>query len=92
MGVLWLTDAPIIGVVPTGLPELQLALPPATILLRALEPAIILALLGSVDSLLTSLLADSLTGTRHNPDRELVGQGIGNMVAGQIGGCTFRME
>ena len=92
LGVLWLTDAPIIGVVPTGLPELQLALPPATILLRALEPAIILALLGSVDSLLTSLLADSLTGTRHNPDRELVGQGIGNMVAGQIGGCTFRME
>ena len=85
LGVLWLTDAPTIGAVPTGLPELQLALPPATILLHALEPAIILALLGSVDSLLTSLVADSLTGTRHNPDRELVGQGIGNMVAGLIG-------
>ena len=51
-----------------------------------MEPAIILALLGSVDSLLTSLIADSLTGTQHRPNRELVGQGIGNMVAGLFGG------
>ena len=85
LGVLWFGDAPIIGPVPTGLPELQLGIPTAGFLLRALEPAIILALLGSVDSLLTSLVADSLTGTRHNPDRELVGQGIGNMVAGLFG-------
>ena len=46
----------------------------------------ILALLGSIDSLLTSLVADAMTRTRHNPNRELVGQGIGNMVAGFIGG------
>ena len=85
LGVLWLGDAPVIGPVPTGLPALQLELPSAAFLARALEPAIILALLGSVDSLLTSLVADSLTGTRHNPDRELVGQGIGNMVAGLFG-------
>ena len=45
----------------------------------------ILALLGSVDSLLTSIIADSMTGSRHNPDRELVGQGIGNAVAGLFG-------
>ncbi|MDE0046810.1 MAG: SulP family inorganic anion transporter, partial [bacterium] len=43
------------------------------------------ALLGSVDSLLTSLVADSMTGNRHNPDRELIGQGIGNVAAGLIG-------
>ena len=55
-------------------------------LVSAIQPALILALLGSVDSLLTSLVADSLTGTRHNADRELIGQGIGNMVAGLIGG------
>ena len=85
LGVLWLGDAPVIGPVPTGLPGLQLELPSAGFLVRALEPAIILALLGSVDSLLTSLVADSLTGTRHNPDRELVGQGVGNMVAGLFG-------
>ena len=84
-GMLWLDSAPVIGAVPTGLPGLQIGLPSAGFLLRALEPALILALLGSVDSLLTSLIADSLTGTRHNPNRELVGQGIGNVVAGLFG-------
>ena len=64
---------------------MQLGLPSPGFLLQAMEPAIILALLGSVDSLLTSLIADSLTGTQHNPNRELVGQGIGNMVAGMFG-------
>ena len=86
LGVLWLTDAPVIGQIPTGLPSLQFELPTVGFLIGAIQPAIILALLGSVDSLLTSLIADSLTGTRHNPDRELVGQGLGNMVAGLIGG------
>ena len=86
LGVLTLRDAPVIGAVPTGLPELHLELPSVGFLLRALQPALILALLGSVDSLLTSLVADSLTGTQHNPDRELVGQGIGNLVAGLFGG------
>ena len=85
VGVLWLDSAPVIGTVPTGLPGVQIGLPTAGFLLRALEPALILALLGSVDSLLTSLIADSLTGTRHDPNRELVGQGIGNIVAGLFG-------
>ena len=85
LGVLWLDDAPVIGAVPTGLPALQIGLPSAGFLLHAVEPALILALLGSVDSLLTSLIADSLTGTRHNPNRELVGQGLGNVVAGLFG-------
>ncbi|MDE0221754.1 MAG: SulP family inorganic anion transporter [Spirochaetaceae bacterium] len=86
LGVLTLRDAPVIGAIPSGLPELHLELPSVGFLLRALQPALILALLGSVDSLLTSLVADSLTGTQHNPDRELVGQGIGNLVAGLFGG------
>ena len=86
LGVLWLSDAPVIGQIPIGLPGLQFELPTFGFLIGAIQPAIILALLGSVDSLLTSLIADSLTGTRHNPDRELVGQGLGNMVAGLVGG------
>lgn len=86
LGVLWLTDAPVIGQIPMGLPELQFTVPSVDFLVRAVQPAIILALLGSVDSLLTSLIADSLTGTQHKPNRELVGQGIGNMVAGLFGG------
>jgi len=85
LGVLWLSDAPVIGEIPTGLPGLQWEMPAAGFLVTALQPALILALLGSVDSLLTALVADSLTGRKHNPDRELIGQGIGNMVAGLFG-------
>ena len=85
LGVLWLSDAPVIGEVPTGLPGLAWEMPAAAFLVTALQPALILALLGSVDSLLTSLVADSLTGRKHNPDRGMVGQGIGNMVAGLFG-------
>ena len=86
LSVLWFTEVPVIGTIPAGLPEIILVPPTADFLLHAIEPALILALLGSVDSLLTSLIADSLTGTRHRADQELVGQGIGNMVAGLIGG------
>ena len=86
LGVLWLTNVPVIGEVPTGLPQIEMPALSAGILVRAIEPALILALLGSIDSLLTSLIADAMTRTRHNPNRELVGQGIGNLVAGFIGG------
>ena len=86
LGVLWLTGARVIGEVPTGLPELIRPSVSVDLVLRALQPALTLALLGSIDSLLTSLIADSMTRTRHKPNRELIGQGIGNMAAGFIGG------
>ena len=86
LGVLWLTDARVIGEVPTGLPMLIRPSVSVDLVLRALQPALTLALLGSIDSLLTSLIADSMTRTRHKPNRELIGQGIGNMAAGLIGG------
>ena len=86
LGALWLNDAPVVGPIPTGLPMLQLEMPSLDFLARAVEPALILALVGSVVSLLTCLVADSLTRTSHDPNRELVGQGAGNMAAGLIGG------
>ena len=86
LGIFWLTGAPIIGEIPTGLPELQIPVISAGFLANAIQPALIIALLGSIDSLLTSLIADSLTRTQHDPNRELVGQGIGNMAAGLVGG------
>ena len=55
-------------------------------LASAIQPALTLALLGAIDSLLTSLIADSITSNRHKPNRELVGQGIGNVAADLIGG------
>ena len=86
LGVLWLTDAPVIGEIPTALP--QIINPNFTVdfLVSAAEPALVIALLGSIDSLLTSLIAESITREPHKPNRELVGQGIGNIVSGLIGG------
>jgi len=48
--------------------------------------AITLAFLGSIDSLLTSVVADNMTKTNHNPNKELIGQGIGNGIAAIFGG------
>ncbi len=86
LGVFWLTDVPVIGEVPTGLPAPQLPDLSLGILAQAVTPALTLAMLGSIDSLLTSLIADSMTRTQHGANRELVGQGIGNMAAGILGG------
>ena len=83
--IFFFTDAPIIGEVPTGLPAIFTPNITPGFLASALQPAFILALLGSIDSLLTSLVADSITRTRHNPNRELMGQGLGNTVAGLFG-------
>ena len=86
LGVVWLTDADVIGVVPTEWPKLQRPDLSGNFLLSAIEPALVIALVSSVDTLLTSLVADSNTRARHNPDKELLGQGLGNMVTGFIGG------
>ncbi len=86
LGVLWLRGTPIIGDVPTGLPTPQMPALSPGILIRAVQPAFTIALLGSIDSLLTSLVADAMTRTRHNANRELIGQGLGNAIAGLLGG------
>ena len=86
LGVLWLTNAPTIGAIPTDLPTIRLPDLYWGTLLRAVEPALVIALVGSIDTLLTSLVADSMTRSSHNPDRELLGQGIGNVLTGFIGG------
>lgn len=48
--------------------------------------ALTLALLGAIDSLLTSVVADNMTKTRHKPNKELIGQGIGNSISALFGG------
>ena len=48
--------------------------------------ALLLALLGAIDSLLTSVVADNMTKTKHKPNKELIGQGIGNSIASIFGG------
>lgn len=51
-----------------------------------LVPALTLGALGTIDTLLTSVVADSMTKTKHNGNRELIGQGLGNLVASIFGG------
>jgi len=82
-------DVAIIGNIPEGLPALHFdALShidfsdPMLIII----PGLTLAALGTIDSLLTSIVADNMTKTQHNSNKELVGQGIGNMVGAIIGG------
>ena len=86
LAVVWLRGTPVIGEVPTGLPQIQWPAWSPDLFIKSIAPAITLALLGSIDSLLTSLVADAMTRTQHNPNQELIGQGIGNFAAGLIGG------
>ena len=86
LSVAWGGDTPIIGDVPQGFPAIALPAFSLDLLGRAVQPAITLALLGSINTLLTSLMADSMTRTQHDSDRELIGQGIGNVATGFIAG------
>lgn len=86
MGVFWLTDASAIGAVSTALPTFQLPDFSPGVLASSVEPALVIALVGSVDTLLTALVGDSMTRTRHDPSRELFAQGIGNVFTGFIRG------
>ena len=76
----------VIGEIPTGLPSISFPVIEWPLLQDMILAAVMLAALGSIDSLLTSLVADNMTKTNHDSDRELIGQGIGNMVAGLFGG------
>lgn len=74
------------GTIPGGLPSFQpLSLTWDSVVLM-LQPALIIALLGSIESLLSAVVADGMTGTRHNSNRELIGQGIANIAAPLFGG------
>ena len=64
LAILWLQGTPVIGQVPTGLPQIHLPAFSINLLLRTMQPALTMALLGSIDSLLTSLVADSITRTK----------------------------
>ena len=87
--------APLLGDIPTGFPSFVLPAVNVDSALIVIEAAFILAVLGSIDSLLTSLVADNMTRTRHKSNKELIGQGIGNALGGFFGaipgaGATMR--
>ena len=79
---------PTIDSIQSGLPKLYLPVIELTEIPKMLQAALLLAVLGSIDSLLTSVIADRLTRSQHDSDQELIGQGIGNIVAGLVGGIA----
>ena len=76
----------VIGQIPVGLPSLQLPTFTPVLATKILAEAFMLAILGCIDTLLTAVIADSLTRTEHDSNKELIGQGIGNLVSGLCGG------
>ena len=79
-------DAPTVGDIPSGFPGLQLSAISMGFFLHALQPAFIMALLASLSTFIIALRMDAITGTQHKPNREMFGQGMGNIAAGLIGG------
>ncbi len=75
-----------IGEIPSGLPAFQMPVFSLDQWKSMMIDAIVLGMLGSIDALLTSVIADSLTRKQHDSDKELIGQGIGNMMSGFFGG------
>ncbi|WP_461482001.1 SulP family inorganic anion transporter [Porticoccus sp.] len=88
LAALWLPadSVAIIGDIPAGFPPLHWPAFSLEVAGELLYGGVLLAVLGAIDSLLTSLVADSMTKQQHDSDRELIGQGIGNTLAGLFGG------
>ncbi len=78
-----------IGDIPSGLPMPKMEIFTSFSFMQVIPyifMALSLAALGAIDSLLTSIVADNMTKTKHNPNKELIGQGIGNTIAAIFGG------
>ncbi|MFI4918615.1 MAG: SulP family inorganic anion transporter [Legionellales bacterium] len=74
------------GGIPQGLPAFEL--PDITLdrIIELIGPAFTIAMLGAIESLLSAVVADGMAGTKHNSNRELIGQGLANIVAPLFGG------
>src|ERR1700689_5310864 len=74
------------GGIPTSLPHFQLPLFDFTTIVQLIGPAFTIALLGAIESLLSATVADGMAGTQHDPNQELLGQGIANIFSPLFGG------
>lgn len=90
VSVMFFGDADIrrIGEIPVGWPALQIPTFSSGQFKEMFFDAVVLAMLGCIDALLTSVVADSLTRTEHDSNKELIGQGLGNIASGLFGGIA----
>ncbi len=79
-------DVPRIGMIPQSLPMPRLPVFDMAIVKDLIKPAMALAALGSIESLLSAVVADGMTGQKHNPNQELIGQGLANVAVPFFGG------
>ncbi len=85
LGLVFFADSEVIGKIPEGLPMLSLPTFALSDTLIILKSAFMLAILGVLESLLASVIVDEMTGTKHNSNKEIIGQGIGNTVSALFG-------
>ena len=88
VSILFNLDVQTIGEIPQGFPSFNFPVFKLAEIETIIPIALTIAVLGSIDSLLTSLVADSMTKTKHNSNKELIGQGIGNIAASLFGGLV----
>ena len=74
------------GEIPSSLPSIHIPEITWDRIVYLLQPAFVIAMLGGIESLLSAVVADGMSGTRHNSNRELIGQGIANIVTPLFGG------
>ncbi|PQP83364.1 sodium-independent anion transporter [Paenibacillus sp. PCH8] len=74
------------GTIPGNLPRFHMPEITWERVMNLLQPAFVIAMLGGIESLLSAVVADGMTGSRHNSNRELIGQGIANIVTPLFGG------
>ncbi len=75
-----------IGAIPVGLPAINWPTFTPELVTTMILDGLILGMLGCIDTMLTAMIADSLTRSEHKSDKELIGQGIGNLMSGLFGG------
>ncbi len=74
------------GGIPSGLPHIVVPGLDPQLLLRLLSPAVTIAMLGAIESLMSAVVSDRMTGDKHNPNVELVAQGVANIFSPLFGG------
>ncbi|ABO50171.1 sulphate transporter [Desulforamulus reducens MI-1] len=76
------------GSIPAGLPEFRIPKMSLNEVYKMIGPAFTIAMLGSIESLLSCMVADEMIGNKHNSNKELIGQGIANVIAPLFGGIA----
>src|SRR5208283_554011 len=74
------------GGIPSGLPHLAVPTLKPSLLLHLLSPAVTIAMLGAIESLMSAVVSDRMSGDKHNPNVELIGQGMANIFSPLFGG------